>query len=951
MSVMPALTLNLLGPLTATLDDQPVDFRTTKVQALLVYLALERARPHRREALMDLLWPDMPLESAQVNLRQTIYRLRQAIPEVSRKGGGKPVPLLDADRQTVQLHPAADVRLDVDAFQTALDTDPARAAHLYRGNFLSDFFLVDSTVFEVWAETLREKLRRQILRVLDELTQTHLDQGNTDDAQTFAWKQLEIDPLREPAYRQLMLALANSGQRNAAVCQYEMYQHRLNDELGLEPAEETRLLYEQIQADAQRPAPPTPKKKKTKTMPVFMLTDIEGSTQLWDTYHHFPPLRIPAHQAPEPTPARAHAAPTRPRHNLTSQPTPFVGRQRELTTLDAMLSDPDVRLITLVGPGGMGKTRLALALAARQVERRTAETGYLFPDGVFFISLVAINSPDQIIPLIAKMLNVPIEISQSTEPMERATQTATTPKEKLLGYLANRRMLLVLDNFEHVIEGAEVVSELLAASPLQVVVTSRERLHIREEQIYPITGLDFPEWEAPETPEEYTAMELFLQSARRVQPDFVLENGDMVALTRVCRLVGGMPLGLELAASWVNMLSLQEIAAEIQKCFDFLETDLRNLPDRHRSIRAVFNSSWNQLNEAEKQLFARLSIFRGTFDREAAEKIARARLQTLANLAGKSLLQYDAEGKRYQVHELLRQYGAEQLAAHPEEEYDTLHCFSTFYCREAERHIQLFTSGQTQMAMERFELDATNIRLAWDWAVSQGKVALINEAANGLCAYFDWTWRAEDGLAVCGAGDAGHASHARRTRADPAFASKTALLARIFQPLLPARPGRPGLGRSQCHRRGTDRQWRGCPRGKSPDFFLSGLVELHRRQPKTFEGVAEGGPGPQPGNRFAMDGVSGDDFVGRCGADCRFTERGEVLVWAMSDRSQSARQPVGGDQRTQRFGMGGPQFDRLSGSGSLFRRKHRTGKNPPTALGTGARAGVFRVSGALFGVL
>ncbi|HNB52751.1 MAG TPA: AAA family ATPase, partial [Anaerolineales bacterium] len=470
-----------------------------------------------------------------------------------------------------------------------------------------------------------------------------------------------------------------------------------------------------------------------------------------DLPYHFPPLRIFLNPTAEPAPAVP--PPTRPRHNLIAQPTPFVGRQRELAALDALLTNPDVRLVTLVGPGGMGKTRLALALAERQVERRTAENGYLFPDGVFFVSLVSIHQPDQLIPFIAKTLNVPIEISQSTEPMERAAQTATTPKEKLMGYLAGKRMLLVLDNFEHVIEGAELVSEILTASAaVQIVVTSRERLHIREEQMFPISGLEFPEWEAPDAPDEYTAMELFLQSARRVLPDFKLVAGDMVSLTRVCRLVGGMPLGLELAASWVNMLSLQEIAAEVQNCYDFLETDLRNLPDRHRSIRAVFNSSWNRLNETEQQLFARLSIFRGTFGREAAEKIAHARLQTLANLVGKSLLQYDGINKRYQVHELLRQYGAEQLAAKPEEEYDTMRCFSTFYCKEAERHIQLLVDGQVQASMDRFELDATNIRLAWDWAVSQENIALMNEAVTGLCTYLDWSWRVEDALAFCQTG-------------------------------------------------------------------------------------------------------------------------------------------------------------------------------------------------------
>lgn len=902
MDAMPALTLNLLGPLTVLLDNQAVyEFRTAKVQALLVYLALEKDRPHRREVLMDFLWPDTLLESAQVNLRQTIYRLRQTIPEVDGKSGEQ-VPLILADRLTLQLNPAADVRLDVEDFQACLAVDPARAAALYRGNFLSDFYLVDSSAFEEWAETIREKLRRQLLTKLDETTQRALDQGAYEDAQTFAWKQLEVDRLREAAYRQLMMALASDGQRNAALAQYQLCQQRLREDLGIGPSEETQQLHQQILSSAY----PVKiiKRAKTETlsqnMPVFMLTDIEGSTELWDTYHKtmltalmrhnaileeqipahggrilelrgdgvkavfetgdplacviaiqrafertdwgeigtlkiriglhgvptvkkgidyfkeedryygpvlnhtsrimdagwggqilvsdeiqqtfslptgarwvdfgaqnlrsidhpvhvfglihpdlrnqtFPPLRTVS--APPPLEPEQ---PARPRHNLPTQPTAFVGRQAELGMLEQMLTETGIRQVTVVGPGGMGKTRLALAAGEKVADRHTAEAGYYFPDGVFFISLVSINSPEHIIPLLGKTLGIPIEVSQNTDSMERASQGVTTQKEKLLGYLAARRMLLILDNFEHLVHGAEIVSEILQTAPgVHVLATSRERLHIREEQVFPIQGLDFPDWEAPDSPGAFTSMELFLQSARRVQPGFTVNAEEMVYLTRICRLVGGMPLGLELAASWVDMLSLDEIVLEIQKCLDFLETDLRNMPDRHRSIRAVFDSSWNLLNEREQQFFARLSIFRGTFSRRAAEKITHAKLQNLATLVSKSLLQYDREKNRYQVHELLRQYGAEQLAENPEDEFDAYHCFSDFFCGEAEKHLQLFMDGQMQPAIERLEMDHNNIRFACDWAIAHQELTHFSRAINGICFYYDWSWRADEGIAVC----------------------------------------------------------------------------------------------------------------------------------------------------------------------------------------------------------
>jgi DNA-binding SARP family transcriptional activator len=289
---MSILSLSLLGPFEASLDDQPLHkFRTTKVQALLIYLATELSVAHRRDALMALLWPGLPQQSAQVNLRQTLYRLRQAIPKVMAKDGEGTVPFLLSDRQTIQLNPDANVQLDVARFAELLAQEPtparlAEAVALYRGDFLCDFYLPDSETFEDWATARRAEFQRQVLGALEALTDHHLERGDYDQAQAYGWRQLELDDLREAAYRQLMIGLTRSGQRTAALAQYEICRRRLADELGVEPTAETTALYERIQVDALRESraravQPAPTRAG---MPVFLFTDIEGSTPLWETH-------------------------------------------------------------------------------------------------------------------------------------------------------------------------------------------------------------------------------------------------------------------------------------------------------------------------------------------------------------------------------------------------------------------------------------------------------------------------------------------------------------------------------------------------------------------------------------------------------------------------------------------------------------------------------------------
>jgi DNA-binding SARP family transcriptional activator/Cdc6-like AAA superfamily ATPase/predicted Ser/Thr protein kinase len=262
---MASLRLSLLGPFEAAVGERPLSrFRSNKVQALLIYLATEAGVAHRRDALMALLWPGLPQRSAQVNLRQTLYLLRQASPELTTRDGGDAVPFLLSDRHTAQINPAADVQLDVTAFASLLDDGPTdrgatqrleQAVALYRGDFLCDFYLPDSEAFEDWAAAVRAGLRQAVLQALETLTNHHIEQGSYTQAQTHARRALAIDNLRESAHRGLMMALALDGQRSAALRQYAECEEVLQEELGVNPAEETTQLYQAIK-EKQHPPPP-----------------------------------------------------------------------------------------------------------------------------------------------------------------------------------------------------------------------------------------------------------------------------------------------------------------------------------------------------------------------------------------------------------------------------------------------------------------------------------------------------------------------------------------------------------------------------------------------------------------------------------------------------------------------------------------------------------------------
>lgn len=396
-------------------------------------------------------------------------------------------------------------------------------------------------------------------------------------------------------------------------------------------------------------------------------------------------------------------------HNLPSELTPFLGREMELSAIETLIGDSHNRLVTIVAPGGMGKTRLALQVAVHMLER--------FPQGVYFVELDNITSAEHIVQSVAAVLPISLATNQD-------------PKIRVLEYLRDRTILLVMDNFEHVLEGAAFVQEMLTAtSHVQILATSRVRLNLLSETVFNIGGLTI----GAASVQQNSAIQLFVQSARRTRPGFELNAATLPPVTRICRLVEGMPLAIVLAAAWMDTLSAQEIGDEIAQSIDLLETEKRDVPDRQRSVRAVIESSWNQIDATAQKQMKQLSVFRGGFTRAAAQETVGATLRSLSQLVDKALLRRDPESGRYSMHELLRQYTQEQLDRSAEEEHAA-----------HETHAQYFADfmqarwtdlrGERQIAsLLEIDADLDNIRIAWNYWLDR-------QDANRLRAFSEPLW-------------------------------------------------------------------------------------------------------------------------------------------------------------------------------------------------------------------
>jgi predicted ATPase/transcriptional regulator with XRE-family HTH domain len=411
---------------------------------------------------------------------------------------------------------------------------------------------------------------------------------------------------------------------------------------------------------------------------------------------------------------------TTPRTNLPVVPTPLIGRQRDVAELSQLLRDPHCRLLSLVGPGGIGKTRLALETAAQMQE--------VFADGVYFVPLAPIHTTRVIVPVIADAIGFAFP---SASPAD--------PKTQLFGYLKAKQALLLTDNLEQLLSepGVEVLAELLVNAPqVKLLATSRESLGLQSEWVYDVQGLPIPESLDAEGSAQHTSVELFLQRARRAHVAFTATSEDYPAIIRICQLVDGNPLGIELAAAWVRTLACDEIAREIARNLDFLSVSARDVPTRHRSLRAVFDHSWKLLTEEEQEVLRRLSVFRGGFRHEAAETVAGATLATLATLVTKSLIRRSGAG-RYDLHELIRQFAARHFAERRDEQTATQARHSSYFLIFFSRADGRLRSSAQRDALAELTAEMDNFRAAWEWSVAHGEFALIEQTLRTFAMLYD----------------------------------------------------------------------------------------------------------------------------------------------------------------------------------------------------------------------
>lgn len=619
---------------------EPVDFRTKKYAALFVYLACT-GQSHPRDVLAEMFWPDRSTDASRSNLRAALTDLR--------KQAGS---ILNVSRDMVEIEPHESWWLDLRVLEEGLRQQRGEVLNadsfkdlldLYQGDFLDGFY-IDSPTFENWVFLERERIRSQIISGAEQLITYYLQNAAYTAGASLASRLLQIDPLYEPAVRHLMRFHALSGNRSAAIHQFEAWRMQLYDELGVEPEDGTLALYQEIR---------------------------QGNVS-----------------SPVATPSELI------RHHIPSPSTPLVGREQEISQLISQIRKPESRLITIVGPGGIGKTRLALAVAQTLVDTEQTE--------IMFVSLGDGHNP---MLSLARALGLGADADHAT----------------ILHFLKGRQnLVLILDD---VTPSDHLSLFVKNADHGTILATAREPLQLYGEQLFPIDGLA----------SDGAATELFIQAAQRANPSF----DDLEAIPMCCQLVDGIPLAVELAASWTSLLPVAEIVQEIQKNLDFLETKLTGVPEQHRSMRAVFESTWQRLSSDEQSGFAELAIFSGGFTREAAQAVTGLTLHMLGALVNKFLVRYDSDENRYSMHALLRQFCIEKLEENPAWLSDVRERHSTYFCNLLAEPKHKLAASAMEESVARLERDSANLLDAWRWAIDNENAHLLVDSAEVFGVWCD----------------------------------------------------------------------------------------------------------------------------------------------------------------------------------------------------------------------
>ncbi|MEZ4737654.1 MAG: BTAD domain-containing putative transcriptional regulator [Caldilineaceae bacterium] len=656
-----------------------------------------------RDTLADLLWSETNNQQARTNLRYLL-------PELRKKVGA----YLSSTAHTLRFNRQQPYWLDVESFSTtiaptltAVDTPTLQAAvDLYQGEFLAGFSVRNAPVFEEWLTVQREALHQTAVQGLYVLTERYLIQGNSTAGLATVQRLLHLDPWHEAGHRLQMQLLAATGQRSVAIAHYHQLRHQLADELGADLSTETRNLY--MELIGAQPA-------------------------------EEPGRQLPAHATAVLTPgqtkdvASADTTPllSLPRHNLPAPLTPFIGRQQEIPGLYATLLEPENRLVTLAGEGGVGKTRLALTLGQQVIEASAKFPECRpFADGVWFVPLSGVTAGNELTDALA------VAVAQAVGLQFSGSQPLL---QQLLAQLHKKALLLLLDNAEHLLPGiADFLCQILQhCSHITILVTSRHVLNLQAELVWPVAGLPVPTDEDCATLEPaafmtYGSIALFVERANRIQRSFQLTPENAVTVAAICRHVAGLPLAIELAAANIRQYRFAELRDALQHDYTILSTTFADLPPRQQSMRAMLEYSWRFLTQDEAKLLAACAMFSGGFTSGAAQAVTGIAIAVLQKLVDQSLLQ--VHHGRFLLHELVRQYAAAQLAKFPAYKQRIAAAHAVYY-------IDLSHSLEGALlvhfdAQQKLQQEFENICAAWRWSVEQGDLALLAKGLESLYSFY-----------------------------------------------------------------------------------------------------------------------------------------------------------------------------------------------------------------------